>query len=73
MVSIHVRLPEVDDRMMPGHQSSVGVLVERTSLLVMLAKMEEPIVASARAGFTAWLNSIPAPERQSFTFDQGKQ
>jgi IS30 family transposase len=69
MVSIHVRPPEVDDRVMPGHwegdfikgagnQSSVGVLVERTSRLVLLAKMEDATAASALAGFTAKLNSI---------------
>src|SRR5260370_35087071 len=77
MVSIHVRPPEVDDRVMPGHwegdfikgagnQSSVGVLVERTSRLVLLAKMEDATAASALAGFTAKLNSIAAPLRQSF-------
>jgi IS30 family transposase len=58
MVSIHVRPPEVDDRVMPGHwegdlikgagnKSSVGVLVERTSRLVLLAKMDD---ATARLG-----------------------
>ena len=84
MVSIHVRPPEVDDRVMPGHwegdfikgagnQSSVGVLVERTSRLVLLAKMEDATAASALAGFTAKLNSIAAPLRQSFTYDQGKE
>src|SRR5258708_4381196 len=84
MVSIHVRPPEVDDRVMPGHwegdfikgagnQSSVGVLVERTSRLVLLAKMEAATAASALAGFTAKLNSIAAPLRQSFTYDQGKE
>ena len=52
MVSIHVRPPEMEDRLLPGHwegdffkgagnQSSVGVLVERTSRLVLLAKMED--------------------------------
>jgi IS30 family transposase len=51
MVSIHVRPPEVDDGVMPGHwegdlikgagnKSSVGVLVERSSRLVLLARME---------------------------------
>ena len=84
MVSIHVRPPEVDDRVMPGHwegdfikgagnQSSVGVLVERTSRLVLLAKMEDATAASALAGFAAKLNSIAAPLRQSFTYDQGKE
>src|SRR5471032_2699341 len=84
MVSIHVRPPEVDDRVMPGHwegdfikgagnQSSVGVLVERTSRLVLLAKMEDATAESALAGFSAKLNSIVAPLRQSFTYDQGKE
>jgi len=84
MVSIHVRPPEVDDRVMPGHwegdfikgagnKSSVGVLVERTSRLVLLAKMDDATAASALAGFTAKLNSIAAPMRQSLTYDQGKE
>jgi IS30 family transposase len=84
MVSIHVRPPEVDDRVMPGHwegdfikgagnKSSVGVLVERTSRLVLLAKMDDATAASALAGFSAKLNSIAAPLRSSFTYDQGRE
>ena len=84
MVSIHVRPPEVDDRVMPGHwegdfikgannASSVGVLVERSSRLVLLAHMDDATAASALAGFSAKLNSIAAPLRQSFTYDQGKE
>jgi transposase, IS30 family len=84
MVSIHVRPPEVDDRVMPGHwegdfikgagnKSSVGVLVERTSRLVLLAKMHDATAASALAGFSAKLNSIAEPMRQSLTYDQGKE
>ena len=84
MVSIHVRPPEIEDRLLPGHwegdfikgagnQSSVGVLVERTSRLVLLAKMEDATAASALAGFSAKLNSIAAPLRQTFTYDQGKE
>jgi IS30 family transposase len=84
MVSIHVRPPEVDDRVMPGHwegdfikgagnKSSVGVLVERTSRLVLLARMEDATAAAALAGFTAKLNAIAAPMRQSLTYDQGKE
>ncbi len=51
MLSIHVRPPAVDDRALPGHwegdfikgagnRSAVGVLVERSSRLVLLAKMD---------------------------------
>ena len=84
MISIHLRPPEVDDRVMPGHwegdfikgagnKSSVGVLVERTSRLVLLAKMDDATAASALAGFSAKLNSIAAPLRRSLTYDQGKE
>jgi len=84
MVSIHVRPPEVDDRVMPGHwegdiikgagnKSAVGVLVERKSRLVMLAKMENATAEVALAAFTAKLNSIAAPMRQTLTYDQGKE
>jgi IS30 family transposase len=84
MVSIHVRPPEVEDRVMPGHwegdfikgagnRSSVGVLVERTSRLVLLAKMDDATAAAALAGFSAKLNSIAAPLRHSLTYDQGKE
>ena len=84
MLSIHVRPPEVEDRVMPGHwegdfikgagnKSSVGVLVERTSRLVLLARMENASAAAALAGFTAKLNAIAAPMRQSLTYDQGKE
>ena len=84
MLSIHVRPPEIEDRVMPGHwegdfikgagnQSSVGVLVERSSRLVLLAKMEDATAASALAGFSAKLNSIAEPMRHSLTYDQGKE
>ena len=74
-----MRPPEIEDRLLPGHweadfikgagnQSSVGVLVERTSRLVLLAKMEDATAASALAGFSAKLNSIAAPLRQTFTY-----
>jgi IS30 family transposase len=84
MVSIHVRPPEVEDRLVPGHwegdfikgagnKSSVGVLVERTSRLVLLAKMDDATALSALKGFSAKLNSIPEVMRKSFTYDQGKE
>lgn len=84
MVSIHLRPPETEDRVMPGHwkgdsikgagnKSSVGVLVERSSRLVLLARMEDATAVSALAGFTVKLNSIAAPMRHVFTYDQGKE
>ena len=56
-----------------GNQSSVGVLVERSSRLVLLAKMDDAAAASALAGFSAKLNSIAEPMRHSLTYDQGKE
>ena len=84
MVSIHVRPPEVNDRVMPGHwegdlikgagnKTAVGVLVERSTRLVLLCKMPDASAESALAAFTAKLNLIAAPMRQSLTYDQGKE
>ena len=41
--------------------------------LVLLAKMDDATAASALAGFSAKLNSIATPMRQSMTYDQGKE
>lgn len=84
MVSIHVRPPEVNDRVMPGHwegdlikgalnRSAVGVLVERTSRLVLLARMPDATAASALAAFTHKLRCIAEPMRQTLTYDQGRE
>jgi len=84
MVSIHVRPPEVQDRAMPGHwegdlikgagnKSAVGVLVERSSRLVLLARMPDATAESALAAFTIKFRSIAEPMRVSLTYDQGKE
>jgi IS30 family transposase len=78
MLSIHVRPPNVDDRALPGHwegdfikgagnRSAVGVLVERSSRLVLLAKMDDATAAAALDGYTRKLNGIAEPLRQSLT------
>ncbi|SCC92773.1 transposase [Thiomonas sp. X19] len=84
MVSIHVRPPEIEDRLMPGHwegdlikgagnKSAVAVLVERMSRAVLLAKMPDSTAASALQAFTTKLQSLVAPLRQSMTYDQGRE
>lgn len=84
MVSIHLRPPEVDDRVVPGHwegdtikgagnASAVGTLVERTTLFVTLAKLADGTAKSAVQGFSRVLNRIDAQKRLSMTYDQGKE
>lgn len=84
MVSIHLRPPEVTDRVMPGHwegdlirgaanKSAIGVLVERTTRLVLLAKMPDASAESALVAFTFKLNQIAEPMRQTLTYDQGRE
>jgi IS30 family transposase len=84
MVSLHVRPPEVEDRLIPGHwegdliksafnRSVVGALVERSSRLVMLVWMENDSAAAALEGFSRILNDVPQPMRKSLTYDQGKE
>jgi len=72
MLSVHVRPPEVDERVVPGHweadlikgnRSAVGVLVERSSRLVLLCKMADASARSALKAFTAKLNQIAQPMR----------
>ena len=84
MQSIHLRPPEVADRLIPGHweadmikgamnRSSVGTLVERTTLMVVLAKMPDGTAQSALDGFSEALSAIPAELRKTFTYDQGRE
>lgn len=84
MVSIHLRPPEVNDRLMPGHwegdlikgaanASAVGVLVERSSRMILLCKMPDASAQSALAAFTYKLNAIAQPLRLSLTYDQGRE
>jgi transposase, IS30 family len=84
MTSLHVRPPEVEDRLIPGHwegdlikgafnRSAVGTLVERSSRLVMLAQMEGATAPAALEGFSRVLNGVPGPMRKTLTYDQGKE
>lgn len=84
MQSVHLRPPEVSDRLIPGHweadlikgamnRSSVGTLVERTTLMVVLAKMPDGTAQSALDGFSGALSAIPAELRKTLTYDQGRE
>lgn len=84
MVSLHDRPPEIDERRVPGHwegdfikgafnRTSVGTLVERTTLFTVLAKMDSASAESAVTGFAQVLNRIEAQKRLSMTYDQGRE
>ena len=84
MTPIAARPVEVVTRTVPGHWegdlikgarngSAVGTLVERTTRLVILARMEGTDVTSARQGFTKKLRHVPAVLRKTLTYDRGKE
>jgi IS30 family transposase len=84
MTPIAERPAEVDTRTVPGHWegdllkgtrngSAVGTLVERTTRLVILAKMNGTDATSARQGFTKKLRHVPALLRKTLTYDRGKE
>ena len=84
MTPIATRPAEVATRTMPGHWegdlikgarngSAVGTLVERTTRLVILARMEGTDARSAHEGFTKKLRHVPALLRKTLTYDRGKE
>ncbi|GAA4357096.1 IS30 family transposase [Variovorax defluvii] len=84
IVSIHVRPPEANDRLLPGHwegdliqgarnQSAVGTLVCRKSLFVMLVKMDGATALDAFKGFETAFSPLDPELRKTLTYDQGKE
>jgi IS30 family transposase len=84
MTPIAERPAEVASRTVPGHWegdlikgtrngSAVGTLVERTTRLVILARMDGTDARSAREGFTKKLRHVPARLRKTLTDDRGKE
>lgn len=84
MTPITERPAEVAPRTVPGHWegdllkgarngSAVGTLVERTTRLVLLAKMDGTDAASAYRGFVRKLRPVPTPLRKTLTYDRGKE
>jgi transposase, IS30 family len=81
---IWARPLEVEARLLPGHwegdllkgranASAVGSLVERTTRLVVLARMPGLDSRSVCRGFARKLQTIPQPLRKSLTYDQGRE
>lgn len=84
MVRIQERPQAVEHRRIPGHwegdllvgrrhQSALGVLVERTSRLTLLAKLRNQEAAEARRAFGRAFQTIPPALRQSLTYDRGRE
>jgi IS30 family transposase len=84
MTPIAARPAEVASRTVPGHWEgdlskgarkgpAIGTLVERTTRLVILARMEGTDAGSARAGFTKKLRHVTALLRKTLAYDRGKE
>ena len=84
MTPITERPADVATRTVPGHWegdllkgarngSAVGTLVERTTRLVLLARMDGTDAASAYRGFTKKLRQVPVPLRNTLTYDRGNE
>ena len=53
--------------------SAVGTLVERTTRLVLLARLPGLDSLTVCQGFARKLRAVPQPLRQSLTYDQGRE
>ena len=84
IVSIHLRPPEANERLLPGHwegdlikgarnKSAVGTLVCRKTLFVMLVKMDGATAIDALRGYEQAFSPLDEALRKTLTYDQGKE
>jgi hypothetical protein len=83
IVSIRQRPAEAEDRAVPGHwegdlirgsgASAVGTLVERSSRLVLLLKLEVVDAETVAAALRHHILKLPEQLRRSLMWDQGKE
>ena len=83
-IRIAERPEDVAGRLIPGHwegdlikgaanRSAVGTLVERTSRLVLLARMDALDADTTRCAFEKSFENVPEPFRKSLTYDRGTE
>lgn len=83
-IRIAERPEDVAGRRIPGHwegdlikgaanRSAVGTLVERTSRLVLLARMDGLDAETTRCAFERSFDNVPEPLRKSLTYDRGTE
>ena len=83
-IKIAGRPEDVAGRLIPGHwegdlikgaanRSAVGTLVERTSRLVLLARMDALDAETTRCAFERSFENVPEPFRESLTYDRGTE
>lgn len=81
---IAARPEEIAERLIPGHwegdllkgasnRSAVGTLVERTSRLVMIARLDGLDAIATRKGFEALFDQVPQGLRKTMTYDRGSE
>lgn len=83
-ISIHARPAEVATRAVPGHwegdlikgeknRSEVGVLLERQTRRVILARLPDAKAESVRHAFESAFRLMPPPLLKTLTYDQGSE
>lgn len=83
-LSIEERPAEVADRIIPGHwegdllmgsrnASAIGTLVERTTRMTFLVKLENKDAKAVREAFAQEFQSLPPGLKRTLTYDQGQE